>query len=102
MFTSRKFLLARPQNHVLVLYLLEAFNNLIQYQFAGNHPLVYAIIRRRHVFYALRDFELTPSAAPAPPAEPVAGKGLIKEPKRPEEVGGRWWGAVKCRERGHV
>jgi hypothetical protein len=89
LFTSRSFLLANPQNHRLVFFLLEAFNNLVQYQFAGNHPLVYSIIRRRNVFYALRGFELTPPAPPAGDQDPAAEgkpKGLIKEPRRPAEV----------------
>ncbi|CAM4858394.1 unnamed protein product [Rotaria socialis] len=52
-FSSPWFLLAAPDNHHLVFFLLEAFNNLIQYQFDGNANLVYTIIRKRQVFFAL-------------------------------------------------
>ncbi|CAI7935569.1 Hypothetical predicted protein, partial [Podarcis lilfordi] len=40
-------------NHHLVFFLLEVFNNIIQYQFDGNSNLVYAIIRKRNVFHQL-------------------------------------------------
>lgn len=49
-FSSPKFILAAEANHHLIFFLLETFNNLIQYQFEGNHNLVYVIIRRRAVF----------------------------------------------------
>ncbi|CAF1648973.1 unnamed protein product [Adineta ricciae] len=52
-FSSPWFLFAAPENHHLVFFLLEAFNNLIQYQFDGNASLVYSIIRKRQVFFAL-------------------------------------------------
>ncbi|CAF3697180.1 unnamed protein product, partial [Rotaria sordida] len=52
-FSSPWFLLAAPDNHHLVFFLLEAFNNLIQYQFDGNANLVYTIIRKRQVFFSL-------------------------------------------------
>ena len=35
-FSSPWFLLASPDHHQLVFFLLEAFNNLIQYQFDGK------------------------------------------------------------------
>ncbi|XP_028423372.1 protein HID1b isoform X1 [Perca flavescens] len=52
-FTTPWFLLSSPQNHHLVFFLLEVFNNIIQYQFDGNFNLVYAIIRKRNVFHQL-------------------------------------------------
>ncbi|XP_074476322.1 protein HID1-like [Sebastes fasciatus] len=52
-FSSPWFLLSSPQNHHLVFFLLEVFNNIIQYQFDGNCNLVYAIIRKRNVFHQL-------------------------------------------------
>ncbi|CAF0773436.1 unnamed protein product [Adineta steineri] len=52
-FSSPWFLLAASDNHHLVFFLLEAFNNLIQYQFDGNANLVYTIIRKRQVFFSL-------------------------------------------------
>ncbi|KAG7507138.1 hypothetical protein JOB18_025180 [Solea senegalensis] len=47
-FSTPWFLFSSPQNHHLVFFLLEVFNNLIQYQFDGNYNLVYAVIRKRN------------------------------------------------------
>lgn len=52
-FSTPWFLLTNPTNHHLVFFLLEIFNNIIQYQFDGNSNLIYTIIRKRHVFHAL-------------------------------------------------
>lgn len=52
-FSTPWFLLSSPNNHHLVFFLLEIFNNIIQYQFDGNSNLVYTIIRKRHVFHAM-------------------------------------------------
>jgi hypothetical protein len=47
------YLFSNPTNHHLVFYLLEVFNNIIQYQFDGNSNLIYTIIRKRVLFYNL-------------------------------------------------
>jgi hypothetical protein len=52
-FSTPWFLYSSPANHHLVFFLLEIFNNIIQYQFDGNSNLVYTIIRKRQVFHAL-------------------------------------------------
>ncbi|XP_015266231.1 PREDICTED: protein HID1 [Gekko japonicus] len=52
-FSTTWFLFSTVQNHHLVFFLLEVFNNIIQYQFDGNSNLVYAIIRKRNVFHQL-------------------------------------------------
>lgn len=52
-FSTPWFLFSAPSNHHLVFFLLEIFNNIIQYQFDGNANLIYTIIRKRHVFHAL-------------------------------------------------
>uniref|UniRef100_A0A8C5C006 HID1 domain containing n=1 Tax=Gadus morhua TaxID=8049 RepID=A0A8C5C006_GADMO len=52
-FSTSWFLFSASQNHHLVFFLLEAFNNIIQYQFDGNCNLVYAIIRKRNLFHQL-------------------------------------------------
>ncbi|XP_052771085.1 protein HID1-like isoform X2 [Mya arenaria] len=52
-FSTPWFLYASPTNHHLVFFLLEVFNNIIQYQFDGNCNLVYTIIRKRQVFHQL-------------------------------------------------
>ncbi|XP_076066797.1 protein HID1 isoform X2 [Oratosquilla oratoria] len=52
-FSTPWFLFSAPHHHHLVFFLLETFNNIIQYQFDGNSNLVYTIIRKRAVFHAL-------------------------------------------------
>lgn len=49
-FSTPWFLYSNPINHHLVFFLLEVFNNIIQYQFDGNSNLVYTIIRKRNIF----------------------------------------------------
>ncbi|GBP81078.1 Protein HID1 [Eumeta japonica] len=52
-FSTPWFLFSHPHHHHLVFFLLEIFNNIIQYQFDGNSNLVYTIIRKRSVFHNL-------------------------------------------------
>ncbi|XP_061731894.1 protein HID1-like isoform X2 [Nerophis ophidion] len=52
-FSSPRFLFCARNHHQLVFLLLEVFNNIIQYQFDGNSNLVYALIRKRNLFYQL-------------------------------------------------
>ncbi|KAJ3608533.1 hypothetical protein NHX12_025580 [Muraenolepis orangiensis] len=52
-FSTSWYLFSSAQNHHLVFFLLEVFNNIIQYQFDGNFNLVYAIIRKRSIFHQL-------------------------------------------------
>lgn len=76
-FSNGWFLFSSPLNHHLVFFLLEVFNNIIQYQFdgkseldlwivfcswmctdrslcpSGNYNLVYGIIRKRSLFHQL-------------------------------------------------
>ncbi|VDO09678.1 unnamed protein product, partial [Rodentolepis nana] len=58
-FSQPWFLYSAPNNYQLVLFLLEVFNNIIQYQFDGNSCLVYSIIRKRQVFYQLANLPST-------------------------------------------
>ncbi|XP_065199506.1 protein HID1 [Planococcus citri] len=57
-FSTPWFLFSSPTNHHLVFFLLEIFNNLIQYQFDGNSNLVYTIIRKRQVFHSLANLPI--------------------------------------------
>uniref|UniRef100_A0A7E4VQW4 Protein HID1 n=1 Tax=Panagrellus redivivus TaxID=6233 RepID=A0A7E4VQW4_PANRE len=52
-FSTPWYLFSAPNSHHLVFFLLEVFNNIIQYQFDGNSNLIYTIIRKRQVFYQL-------------------------------------------------
>lgn len=81
-FSTPWFLFSHPNHHQLVFFLLEMFNNIIQYQFDGNSNLVYTMIRKRAVFHSLATL---PSAAPVspgpdPPAHTLSGSGTEPEP----------------------
>ncbi|MED6245026.1 cell wall biogenesis protein [Ataeniobius toweri] len=73
-FSTPWFLLSAPQNHNLIFFLLEVFNNIIQYQFDGNSNLVYTIIRKRNVFHQLANL---------PTDEASIQKTLQKKKKKP-------------------
>ncbi|MEQ2295127.1 cell wall biogenesis protein [Ameca splendens] len=76
-FSTTWFLFSAAQNHHLVFFLLEAFNNIIQYQFDGNCNLVYAIIRKRNVFHQLANL-------PSDPA--TIQKALQRKKKSPDVI----------------
>nr|XP_033817659.1 protein HID1 [Geotrypetes seraphini] len=76
-FSTTWFLFSAVQNHHLVFFLLEVFNNIIQYQFDGNSSLVYAIIRKRTVFHQLANLP-TDSAS--------IQKALQRKKKLPEPI----------------
>jgi len=52
------FLFQKERNHRFVFFLLETFNNVIQYQYQGNHHLVYAMIRNAQYFSSLESLNL--------------------------------------------
>ncbi|KAJ3189593.1 hypothetical protein HK101_008859 [Irineochytrium annulatum] len=54
-FSNPGFMLANETNHKLVFYLLDIFNNIVQYQITGNTHLVYAIVRHRKRFHEIND-----------------------------------------------
>ncbi|XP_036267996.1 protein HID1 isoform X1 [Pipistrellus kuhlii] len=76
-FSTTWFLFSAAQNHHLVFFLLEVFNNIIQYQFDGNSNLVYAIIRKRSVFHQLANLPSDP---------PAIHKALQRRRKAPEPL----------------
>ncbi|XP_036408842.1 protein HID1 [Megalops cyprinoides] len=76
-FSTTWFLFSSSQNHHLVFFLLEVFNNIIQYQFDGNYNLVYAIIRKRNIFHQLANL----------PSDPVSiQKALQRKRKSPDAI----------------
>ncbi|KAI9279691.1 high-temperature-induced dauer-formation protein-domain-containing protein [Umbelopsis sp. AD052] len=75
-FTAPGFLLADDSNHRLVEYILESFNNIIQYQFTDNPNVIYALIRAHSKFEKLRDFTL------AGALQDITRIELAKEEKR--------------------
>lgn len=59
LFCSPRFLFNAQSNHLLLSLLIEAFNNVLQYQYTGNTSLVYAIICRKEDFYELEYMTLS-------------------------------------------
>ncbi|CAG8509868.1 1865_t:CDS:10 [Ambispora gerdemannii] len=57
-FSTPGFLLSEEGNHFLTGYMLEAFNNIIQYQFSDNPHVIYAIVRTHKKFEDLSEFTL--------------------------------------------
>ncbi|RUS19921.1 high-temperature-induced dauer-formation protein-domain-containing protein [Endogone sp. FLAS-F59071] len=75
-FAAPGFILADEGNHWLVEYLLEAFDYVIQYQYADNAHFIYAIVRAHTKFEDLRDFSLAKGLAE------IERVRLAKEEKR--------------------
>jgi len=63
LFSSPKFLYSGEYAYRHLSLLLEAFNNVIQYQYHGNAHLVYAIIRRKDAFGQLAGLTLEKAQA---------------------------------------
>ena len=61
-FSSTRFLMSADNNHQFVFFLLDIFNNLVQYQYGGNSHLVYAMVRRKEKFDRLAGITLPASA----------------------------------------
>lgn len=58
-FARPQFFL-RPNNYRFIYFILETLNNIVQYQYDGNHKLVYAIMRHRNGFAKLATLEFSP------------------------------------------
>ncbi|MCJ1365914.1 hypothetical protein MMC16_005039 [Acarospora aff. strigata] len=58
LMSSPAFLLANETNHVLLHSLLESMNAIIEHQYSKNSHLVYAVVRSKKRFEALRSFTL--------------------------------------------
>mmetsp|Transcript_4257 Transcript_4257/g.4675 ORF Transcript_4257/g.4675 Transcript_4257/m.4675 type:complete len:466 (-) Transcript_4257:46-1443(-) len=48
-----KFLLVKEKNHRFLFFIIEMFNNILQYQYEGNNNLIYCLIRHRESFQNL-------------------------------------------------
>jgi len=57
-FMQERYLFKGPEGYVPLVYILESFNNMIQYQYSTSSSLVYMILRCRNVFETLRGFSL--------------------------------------------
>ncbi|KAI9303824.1 high-temperature-induced dauer-formation protein-domain-containing protein [Cunninghamella echinulata] len=61
--SSPGFMLADESNHRLTGYMMEVFNNIIQYHFADNPNFIYAIVRNHEKFEKLFNFTLSSGLA---------------------------------------
>ena len=64
-FSSERYLLSQETNHQYVFFLMDIFNNIIQYQYGGNAHLIYAIIRLRDSFDRLFNLSLSDKSTQA-------------------------------------
>eukprot|EP00123_Amoebidium_parasiticum_P015452 comp22978_c1_seq1/m.36551 comp22978_c1_seq1/g.36551 ORF comp22978_c1_seq1/g.36551 comp22978_c1_seq1/m.36551 type:complete len:832 (-) comp22978_c1_seq1:91-2586(-) len=78
-FAKPTYLCAGPHNPNRAYFLLECFNNLVQYQFAGSTHLVYGVLRRRAVFEQL-------NALSEPPAILMEKKFKDLVPSSPQQA----------------
>jgi hypothetical protein len=82
-FSSPAFLQANPTNHHYVELLIDCYNNIIQYQYAGNSALVYCIFRKAQLFFRIgknaqgkssptssSSYSVTPGATPSTTTKP--------------------------------
>uniref|UniRef100_A0A6U4MU41 HID1 domain-containing protein n=1 Tax=Hemiselmis andersenii TaxID=464988 RepID=A0A6U4MU41_HEMAN len=79
LFANRNRLLRNDNMPRYLVFLLEIFNNAIQYQYEGNPHLTYQVLRRKKVFAQLTEIVDDPTAAIAAlPAAPdgSGGKGF--------------------------
>ncbi|XP_062507693.1 protein HID1-like [Corticium candelabrum] len=87
-FCTPWFMFANSTNHHLVFFLLEIFNNMIQYQFDGNAQLIYTVIRKRSIFHELANLSTDPQSAIKPrrllqgdhPARETSNQSTAKQP----------------------
>lgn len=68
LFAQPRYLFDSEANHHLVFFLLETFDNIIQYQYEGNQQVVYAMIQNKNVFYQLNELTLPPIRSDRPAA----------------------------------
>mmetsp|Transcript_22457 Transcript_22457/g.44111 ORF Transcript_22457/g.44111 Transcript_22457/m.44111 type:complete len:748 (-) Transcript_22457:26-2269(-) len=59
-FSSRRYLWRAESNHQYVFFMLDLFNNVIQYQFEGNSRLIYTLCLSRDKIKELADMTFSP------------------------------------------
>ncbi|POM74248.1 High-temperature-induced dauer-formation protein [Phytophthora palmivora] len=84
LFAQPRYLFDNEANHHLVFFLLETFDNIIQYQYEGNQQVVYAMIQNKNVFYQLNDLQLPPIRASTEAKKPAKKEGEADDGKEQE------------------
>jgi hypothetical protein len=77
--TRPSFLFANETNYRYSFFLLETFNNILQYQYAGNSNLVYAIIKNKSLFSKLLRLKIDDKKSPEQ-AEAHATTNIFDQP----------------------
>ncbi|KAG6587146.1 protein hid1 isoform x2 [Phytophthora cinnamomi] len=85
LFAQPRYLFDNEANHHLVFFLLETFDNIIQYQYEGNQQVVYAMIQNKNVFYLLNDLQLPPIRAATSEKKPASKEGEGAEEGKQQE-----------------
>jgi len=86
LFATPKNLLSNQNCHRYVQLLLEAFNNLIQYQYAGNAAIVYSVVQNHQIFKNLTNLRIRSKKEPEE-QEPNSKETKGDEPKGEEPKG---------------
>ncbi|KAL3664866.1 hypothetical protein V7S43_010044 [Phytophthora oleae] len=89
LFAQTRYLFDNEANHHLVFFLLETFDNIIQYQYEGNQQVVYAMIQNKNVFYQLNDLQLPPIRASSE-GKKAAKEGEAADKTEEEKAGGEF------------
>ncbi|RHY10343.1 hypothetical protein DYB25_008439, partial [Aphanomyces astaci] len=78
LFSQPRYLFDNDANHHLIFFLLDTFNNLIQYQYEGNEQLVYAMVQNKDLFQKLNALAMPAASAHTAPttATPKAQDSL--------------------------
>ena len=76
-FSSKVFLLKNQSNNQYIFFLLDIFNNIIQYQYIGNYHLIYSMVRKHGKFEALVDLTTLSKTTPTTIKE-MAKQGLLR------------------------
>lgn len=79
LFAQPRYLFDNEANHHLVFFLLETFDNIIQYQYEGNQQVDYAMIQNKNVFYQLNELKLPPVREGSRPSS-SAEEGQSEQP----------------------
>ncbi|PHJ20770.1 high-temperature-induced dauer-formation [Cystoisospora suis] len=90
---SRKaWLFSSPQHYHDIFFLLDVFNNLIQYQFEGNSQFIYSVLRQKKIFVDLENLSLpssSSSSAKAPQRALLSGQDHSSLQTRQEHRNGK-------------
>lgn len=90
LFSASSFLRANESNHQYAAILIDAINNIIQYQYQGHAPVVYSLLRHSKQFIEIGRLEVeeasTPTTSPTAAAEAAQQGDRAAQPTRTIET----------------